>query len=82
MKYLVVCDHQKSIHDTATSFNAIQEFTCKKCVGFVMATSKWRFKNVRVYLASDKDVEILVDSKPINIPKHYKDAAQIDWVGP
>lgn len=82
MQYIVVCDHQKAIHDADNSFAAIQQFKCKKCVGFVMKSSKWRFKNVRVYLANDKDIEILVDSQPVNVPKLYKDTEQIDWVGP
>jgi len=80
MKFLVVCDHRKQIIDQNTGQDAVATFACKKCVTFHMKTSTWRYKNIRVYLANQKDVEIVVDMKEAVPPKRHKDILQIDWV--
>jgi hypothetical protein len=82
MKYLVVCDHRKQIIEQPTGAEVVTVFKCKRCVTFDMKTSLWRYKNVRVYLANKKDIEIVVDMKQATTPNRYKDTLQTDWVGP
>jgi len=70
MKYLVVCDHLKTIIDCASSADARTLFGCTKCLGVS-----------RAYVALPKDIEMLA-SKQREIKRvKYRDINQLDWVG-
>lgn len=83
MQYLIVCDHRKEVIESKNGQEAMLMFKCSRCVRFDMKASKWRYKNLRVYVPSTKDLELVGASKESKEkPKRYKELRQLDWVTP
>lgn len=82
MKYLLVCNHRKSIvesHDPL--YDVRMSHKCPSCVHFELATSKWSFKDVRVYEATEEDCAAIGIGKHATVVKHKATPEQLDWVG-
>ena len=80
MKYLVKCDHDSLILDVASAMEARLQFTCKRCVTFDMATSKWNYRDVRIYRTMEKDEQIVKGKVPLAKPVKPAKLDQLDWV--
>ena len=81
MKYLLVCDHRKQIVEHSNPSEAKKMLNGKTCCGFNLKDQKWRFRDVRVFIATPKDVEIVAGGKSVKSKARFTEKAQLDWVG-
>lgn len=80
MTYLVVCDHARLIVDCPAQQAALDAFRCTRCKHFDMKQSKWIFKDIRVYLATDSDVKAGSYSMLKMVKGNKIIREQLDWV--
>jgi hypothetical protein len=82
MQFLIVCDHRKAIIEHDTALAARDLFRCKSCVRFDLKNSRWIRKDLRVYLSSQRDVEIVMDQQEPEKKTRITSTDQMDWVSP
>ena len=62
MRFLAVCDHSKQIIVGHSVSQARVQFRCKRCVAFDDRAREWKYKDVRIYPASDSDDRVVTAS--------------------
>ena len=59
MNYLVVCAHEQFVTNTKDEYSARDKLECTKCHHYNLKKAEVKWKDVRVYKASEEDIRLL-----------------------
>lgn len=79
--YLLVCNHRKQVVFCQDGDDPKILFKCTKCAMFILQLGEWNFKDIRVYEATTKDIEIVGGGKSyLHFPSKTAPLLQTDWI--